>query len=91
MYYSRLAEHPRQSTPEVWGRLAGCHQALGSYDAAVGIFLKILGGQLRRMPVHASRSAITPESLLEVKLSLQITLSVFVPADPFSPCRRLSQ
>ena len=68
VYYSRLAEHPRQSTPEVWSRIAGCHQAVGSYEAAVGTFLKILGGLSQRVPVHSETcSAIHLVSLLRVE------------------------
>lgn len=61
-YYSRLAEHPRQSTPEVWSKVAGCHQALGSYDAAVGTFLKILGGLFQPVPVHACEDMLSHQS-----------------------------
>ncbi len=43
-FYDRLAEGHAQSMPEVWSRLAGCHQALGNYDAAVGAHLKVLEG-----------------------------------------------
>ena len=59
VFYSRLAEHPRQSTPEVWSKLAGCHQALGSYEAAVGILHKILGGLFQLVPLHACQDLLS--------------------------------
>ena len=46
VFYSRLADEDGQTTPEVWTRLAGCHQALGSHNAAADILLKILGGAI---------------------------------------------
>lgn len=58
VFYERLAEQPEQSTPEVWGRLAGCHQALGNYDSAVGIYLKILGGAVQASPCKPRRGIV---------------------------------
>ena len=59
VYYSKLAEHPGQSMPEVWSKLAGCHQALGNYDAAVGIFLKILGGLFKNCHCMPARHTLS--------------------------------
>ena len=63
--YDRLAEASGQSMPEVWSRLAGCHQALGNYDASVGAYLKILEGDSildlwYRASINSPRGMVSP-------------------------------